>query len=90
MQTCPQLVDVFLLTPLLISEGSRKKNLNGRAIKRGEGGRRGKGPAIKEKIFFFTMLLPFKNKNYFTLDNLSKYGHIITLYSLTLGIFSGL
>ena len=27
------------------------------------------------KIFFF-ILLPFKNKNYFTLDNLSKYGNI--------------
>ena len=44
------------------------------------GGRGGKGRAIKEKgtffeTFFFT-LLPFKNKNYFTLDNLSKYGHI--------------
>ena len=25
---------------------------------------------------FFLLLLPFKNKNYFTLDNLSKYGHI--------------
>ena len=25
---------------------------------------------------FFKMLLPFKNENYFTLDNLSKYGHI--------------
>ena len=36
----------------------------------------GKGRAIKEKRFFFFILLPFKNKNYFTLDNLSKYGHI--------------
>jgi hypothetical protein len=25
---------------------------------------------------FFKILLPFKNWNYFTLDNLSKYGHI--------------
>ena len=32
--------------------------------------------AIKEKITFF-ILLPFKNKHYFTLDNLSKYGHIM-------------
>ena len=32
----------------------------------------GKGRALKEKGTFF--LLPFKN--YFTLDNLSKYGHI--------------
>ena len=42
----------------------------------------GKGRAIKEKrtcfetLFF--ILLPFKNKNYFTLDNLSNYG-LITL-----------
>ena len=39
----------------------------------------GKGRAIKEKINFFKFffnLLPFKNGNYFTLDNLSKYGHI--------------
>jgi len=48
------------------------------AIKRGGGG--GKGRANKEKRTFFKtfffILLPFKNKNYFTLDNLSKYGHI--------------
>ena len=25
---------------------------------------------------FLKIVLPFKNKNYFTLDNLSKYGHI--------------
>ena len=37
---------------------------------------RSKGPAIKKKIFERKLLLPFKNKNYFTLDNLSKYGHI--------------
>ena len=40
----------------------------------------GKGQAIKEKknFFwnFFFIFLPLKNKNYFTLDNLSKYGHI--------------
>ena len=43
-----------------------------------EGG--GKGRAIKEKITFletfYFVLLPFKSKNYCTLDNLSKYGHI--------------
>ena len=42
---------------------------------RGGGG----GQAIKEKRTFldlFFILLPFKDKNYFTLDNLSKYGHI--------------
>ena len=33
--------------------------------------------------------LPFKNKNYFTLDNLLKYGHI-TLKFLSVGISSGL
>ena len=40
----------------------------------------GKGWANKEKRTFFEtfffILLPFKNKNYFTLYNLSKYGHI--------------
>ena len=44
------------------------------------GGGVGKGRAIKEKRTFFEtfffILLPFKNKNYFTLDILSKYGHI--------------
>ena len=39
----------------------------------------GKGRAIKEKRTFFEtfifILLPFKNKNYFTFDNLS-FGHI--------------
>ena len=34
------------------------------------------GRATKEKRTFFLILLPFKNKNYFTLDNLWKYGHI--------------
>ena len=36
------------------------------------------GPLRKKELFFkpFFILLPFKNKNYFTLDNLSKYGHI--------------
>ena len=40
----------------------------------------GKGRAIKEKRTFvetfFYILLQFKNENYFTLYNLSKYGHI--------------
>ena len=40
------------------------------------------GQAIKENIYFFLLLdyfilLPFKNKNYFTIDKLLKYGHII-------------
>ena len=40
-------------------------------------GGRGKGPAIKEKLFFLLrILLPFTNKHYFTLNDLSKYGHI--------------
>ena len=43
-----------------------------------------KGRAIKEKITFFEtfffILLPFKNKIYFTLDNLSKYGHITLMF----------
>ena len=54
--------------------------------------RGGKGRAIKEKRTFFEtfffILLPFKNKHYFTLDNLSKYGYI-TL-SLSVGIFTWL
>ena len=37
----------------------------------------GKGRAIKEKKNFFFILLPFRNENYFTLDNLSKYGNIM-------------
>ena len=71
-------------------KGSRKKkrsSTNGQAIKRGGG----KGRAIKEKRTFlklFFIMLPFKNKNYFTVDNLSKYGHI-TL-SLSAGIFTWL
>ena len=43
-----------------------------------------KGPAIKEKgtffgtfFIFFIFFLPFKDKNYLSLDNLSKYGHIM-------------
>ena len=65
---------------VLIREAAKKKVLatKSRATKRGGG----KGRAIKEKrtVFetFFFMLLPFKNRNYFTLDNLSKYG-LITL-----------
>ena len=39
------------------------------------------GGALRKKNFFLKLfcfvLMPFKNKNYFTLDNLSKYGHII-------------
>ena len=45
-----------------------------------EGGGGVKGRAIEEKITFFKtffkILLPFENKNYITLENLSKYGHI--------------
>ena len=51
-------------------------------------------------VFMFYVMLPFKNKNYFTLDNLSKYGHItlkfvgryfylvVTIFSKKLGYFS--
>ena len=54
-----------------------------RPLRKGEGG---KGPAIKERKKkeknwnFFKILLPFKNKNYFTLDNLSKYGHTARVF----------
>ena len=54
-------------------------SLNGRAIKRGGGG---KGPAIKEKYLFLKLfkkyLMPFKNKNYFI--ETTKYGHIISKF----------
>ena len=63
----------------MIVKGSRKKNLLLMAGTLRGGG--GKGPVIKEKItfwgFFFLSFLPFKNKHYFNLDNLSKYGHIM-------------
>ena len=39
----------------------------------------GKGRAIEEKKLFqtfFKIVLDFKGKNYCTLDNLPKYGHI--------------
>ena len=51
---------------------------------RGGGG--GKGSVIKEKITFLKLfknfLLPFENKNYFTLGNFSKYGHITLKFVL--------
>ena len=51
---------------LLVSKGSRKiKNPPLMA-----------GPLRNFFWNFFFILLPFKNKNYFTLDNISKYGHI--------------
>ena len=51
------------------SKGSRKKKVHPLVA----------GPLRKKELFFkffFFILLPYKNKNYFTLDNLSKYGHI--------------
>ena len=64
-----------------LCKGSRKKKkvppLVAGPLRGGEGD---KGRATKEKRTFFKtfffILLPFKDKNYFTLDNLSKYGHI--------------
>ena len=55
---------------------SRKKSssFNGPAITRGMEGC--KGPVIKKKKNLFEIFLPLKIKKYFTLDNLSKYGHI--------------
>ena len=61
-----------------VYQGSRKKKkvppLVAGPLRGGEGG---KGRATKEKRTFFEtfffILLPFKNKNYFTLDNLSKW-----------------
>jgi len=61
---------VYLGFQTASQKGSRKKNnssANGQAIKRGGGD---KGRAIKEKRTFFKtysfILLPSKNKNYFT------------------------
>ena len=50
----------------------------------------GKGRAIKEKITFWNFLFyfVFKNKNYFTLDNLSKYGHIMLKFVGTKMLFN--
>ena len=73
---------MYKLLGLFFCKGSREKSssLNGRAIKRGGGGVGVKGRPLREKKnFFFTfvlILLPFKNKNYSALDNLSKYGDI--------------
>ena len=50
----------------------KSSSFNGLAIKRGEG-----RPLRKKELYFeLFLLLSFKNKNYFTLDNSSKYGHI--------------
>ena len=60
-------------------KGSRKKKvppLMGRPLR---GGWVKAAPLRKKELFlkFFFILLPLKNINYFTLDNLSKYGHIM-------------
>jgi len=64
-----------------------------RLLRGGGGG--GKGRAIKENFFkhFFFILLPIKNKNYFPLGNLSKYGNITlkfvgSYFYLLVSIFS--
>ena len=64
----------YLLFFTVREAAKKSSSTNGRAIKRGGWGCR----AINEKRTFFEtfVLLPFKNKNYFTLDNLSKYGNI--------------
>jgi len=48
-----------------------------------------KGPAIKEKITFLKtfFFLPFKNKNYFTLNNLSNYGNITLKITVDILLF---
>ena len=56
----------------------REQDLNRSRTVPLRGGGRVKGRPLLKKLFFgtfFCILLPFKNKNYFTLDNLSKYGH---------------
>ena len=91
---------IFLIKGFLREAAKKSSSTSGRATKRGGGG---KGRAIKEKIpffeTFFFILLPFKNKNYITLDNLTKYGHItlrfvgryfylvVTIFSEKIGLF---
>ena len=71
-------METFELTEVL-REAAKKKKVPPLVAGPLRGGG-GKGRATKEKRTFFKtfffILLPFKNKNYFTLDNLSKYGHI--------------
>ena len=67
------------------------------AVPLGGGGR---GLAIKIFFYYFFILLPFRNKKYFTFDNLSIYGHItlkfidryfywfVTIFSKKGGYFS--
>ena len=67
----------------VVREAAKKKvpPLVAGPLRGGEGGK-GRATKVKRTFFktffktFFFILLPFKNKNYFTFDNLSKYGHI--------------
>ena len=81
--------------PRLIGEDEKKKFLlNGSAIKGGG------GKALVFKPNYFFILLPFENKKYITLDNLSKCGHItlkfvgryfywfVTIFAKKYGYFS--
>ena len=61
----------------LISHWYQKKCIHFHYMSKSEGILREaakKGRPLRKKDFFFK--LPFRNKNYFTLDKLSKYGHI--------------
>ena len=74
---------VSLYTDFGCGKGSRKKSslklLLMAGPLRGRGGG-GKGRPLRKKTFFGTflkILLPFKDKNYFNLDNFSKYRHTL-------------
>ena len=51
-----------------------------------EGGVKASPSRNKELFKTFIHFVAFKNKNYFTFDNLSKYGHITVKF---VGIFTG-
>ena len=59
----------------------KKSSVNGRAIKRGWGGGVKARPLRTLFKTLFFIFLPFINKNYFTLDNLSKYGNIMLKFA---------
>ena len=60
-----------------VREAAKKSSsTNGQAIKRGGGVPVKAGPLRKKVLFLNLFFLICCHDNYFTLDNLSKYGHI--------------
>ena len=77
MFKCSRLIKISIV--LNLPKGSHKKVIFLMAVPLRGGGGRSKDLAIKKTyffIFFFIILLPFEYKIYFTLDNLSTYGHL--------------